>query len=63
MIKYFLKLSVQLLIYCSLVSGQKIINMNGTYDLDGDKMLEFLSLELNPEKHITQSSSLLRNRF
>ena len=52
MIKYFLKLSVQLLIYCSLVSGQKIINMNGTYDLDGDKMLEFLSLELNPEKDI-----------
>ena len=52
MTKYFLKLFAQLLIYCSLASGQKIINMNGTYDLDGDKMLEFLSLELNPEKHV-----------
>ena len=23
--------------------------MNGTYDLDGDNMLEFLSLEVNPD--------------
>ena len=26
--------------------------MNGTFDLDGDKMLEFVSLELDPEKDI-----------
>ena len=29
--------------------GQKIVHMNGTYDLDGDNMLEFLSLEVNPD--------------
>ena len=33
----------------SSVFTQKIIHMNGTYDLDGDNMLEFLSLEVNPD--------------
>jgi len=52
MSKYFLKLSVLLYLNCSIISGQKIVNMNGTYDLDGDNMLEFISLELNPDKDI-----------
>jgi len=25
--------------------GQKIVHMNGTYDLDGDALLEFIALE------------------
>ena len=33
----------------SSVFAQKIVHMNGTYDLDGDNMLEFLSLEVNPD--------------
>ena len=36
----------------AILFGQKIVQMNGTYDLDGDKMLEFIALELNPEKDI-----------
>ena len=32
--------------------GQKIVHMNGTYDLDGDNMLEFLSLEINPDLEV-----------
>ena len=35
--------------------GDKIYHMNGTYDLDGDNMLEFLALEINPEKDIFPS--------
>ena len=50
--KYFLKLSIYFVMYCSILIGQKIVNMNGTYDLDGDNMLEFISLELNPNKDI-----------
>ena len=50
--KYLTKLNVYLFISISLLFGQKIVNMNGTFDLDGDKMLEFISLELNPEKDI-----------
>ena len=50
--KYFLRLSIHLIAYCSILIGQKIVNMNGTYDLDGDNMLEFVALELNPNKDI-----------
>ena len=50
--KYFLKLSIHLFMCYSILIGQKIVNMNGTYDLDGDNMLEFISLELNPNKDI-----------
>ena len=50
--KYFLKLAIHLFMCCSILIGQKIVNMNGTYDLDGDNMLEFISLELNPNKDI-----------
>ena len=39
------------LIFSSLFS-QKILQMNGTYDLDGDNMLEFLALELDPSKDV-----------
>ena len=52
MIKYFIKLYVFLLISIPPLFGQKIVNMNGTFDLDGDKMLEFVSLELNPKKDV-----------
>ena len=37
---------------CSFLFSQKIIHMNGTYDLDGDQFLEFISLELNPNKDV-----------
>ena len=36
----------------SVLLSQKIVHMNGTYDLDGDNMLEFLSLELNPDEDV-----------
>ena len=43
-----------LLIFLMLSSlfSQKILHMNGTYDLDGDNMLEFLALELDPDKDV-----------
>ena len=34
------------------VFSQKIIHMNGTYDLDGDNLLEFIALELNPSTDV-----------
>ena len=39
----------------SIAFGEKIIHMNGTYDLDGDNMLEFLALEIDPEKDVFPS--------
>ena len=36
-----------LILFISCAFTQKIVHMNGTYDLDGDNMLEFLSLEIN----------------
>ena len=41
-------LFIGLLLSGSLLLGQKIVHMNGSYDLDGDKLLEFISLELDP---------------
>ena len=32
--------------------GQKIAHMNGTYDLDGDQLLEFIALELDPNRDV-----------
>ena len=32
--------------------GQKIVHMNGTYDLDGDAQLEFIALELDPNDDV-----------
>ena len=40
---------------CTAVA-QKIVHMNGAYDLDGDNMLEFVALELNPETHVFPTS-------
>ena len=48
LVKYFICISINFYI----LSGQKIVQMNGTYDLDGDKMLEFIALELNPDKDV-----------
>jgi len=36
----------------SILMGNKIVHMNGTYDLDGDKMLEFIALELEPTNDV-----------
>ena len=36
----------------SFLFGQKISHMNGAYDLDGDQMLEFIALELNPQESV-----------
>ena len=36
----------------SILFSQKIVHMNGSYDLDGDQFLEFISLELNPNKDV-----------
>ncbi len=49
-----IKLQIILIIFSflSLIKGQKIIHMNGTYDLDGDKKLEFIGLELDPSKDV-----------
>ena len=41
-----------LFLLISFSYGQKIVHMNGTYDLDGDNMLEFLSLEINPDLEV-----------
>ena len=41
-----------LVLALSFLNSQKISHMNGTYDLDGDNMLEFLSLELDPNKDV-----------
>ncbi len=41
-----------LFVLISFSYGQKIVHMNGTYDLDGDNMLEFLSLEINPDLEV-----------
>ena len=40
------------LIVISLLNGQKVVHMNGSYDLDGDKLLEFISLELDPNEDV-----------
>ena len=50
--KYIYKYFVYISINFYFLFGQKIVHMNGTYDLDGDKMLEFIALELNPDKDV-----------
>ena len=49
--QYRLKTLLIFLMLSSLFS-QKILHMNGTYDLDGDNMVEFLALELDPDKDV-----------
>ena len=41
-----------ILIVISLLNGQKVVHMNGSYYLDGDKLLEFISLELDPNEDV-----------
>ena len=43
------------LVAISIGFSEKIIHMNGTYDLDGDNMLEFLALEIDPETDVFPS--------
>lgn len=50
-IKKIFKTLLLALCFSSLY-GEKIVHMNGTYDLDGDNMLEFLSLEINPDLEV-----------
>ena len=52
MINYCVKIFILISIHSLLFSEQKIVHMNGTYDLDGDNMLEFISLELNPNQDV-----------
>ena len=40
------------LLFLNLIFGQKIIHMDGSFDLDGDNLLEFISLEIDPEKNV-----------
>ncbi len=46
------------LLAAQLVTGQsqKIIHLDGSYDLDGDKWQEFIALELNPSEEYFPSS-------
>ena len=44
-----------MIVVCPIWS-QKIVHMNGAYDLDGDNMLEFIALELNPEIDVFPTS-------
>ena len=53
-----LKQIVQTTLFLVAIStgfSEKIIHMNGTYDLDGDNMLEFLALEIDPETDVFPS--------
>ncbi len=36
----------------NLSFGQKIVHLDGSFDLDGDNQLEFISLELDPSKNV-----------
>ena len=46
------KLLGTLVFLFGLSFGQKIVHMNGTYDLDGDGFLEFIALELSPREDV-----------
>ncbi len=46
------RIFLSLTIILGLSYGQKIVHMNGTYDLDGDALLEFIALELDPNKDV-----------
>ena len=46
------RIFILLTIILGLSYGQKIVHMNGTYDLDGDGLLEFIALELDPNKDV-----------
>ena len=50
----FQKIKKLVLVVCffSLILSQKIVHMDGSFDLDGDNLLEFISLELDPDKNV-----------
>ena len=54
----FQKVIPLFLLAIQLVIGQsqKIIHLDGSYDLDGDKWQEFIALELNPSEEYFPSS-------
>ena len=43
---------VLLMFFVTVGFGQKIVHMNVTYDLDGDQLLEFIALELDPNQDV-----------
>ena len=45
-------LIIWLLTSSGVLSGKKIVHMEGSYDIDNDNLLEFISLELNPESDV-----------
>jgi len=51
-----IRLTRHIILFVSFLIGtvfsQKIVHMNGTYDLDGDNHLEFIALELDPTTDI-----------
>ena len=47
-----IKLLIPLIWILSSVFSQKIVHLEGSYDLDGDNLFEFISLELDPEKNV-----------
>ena len=53
--KYFnykIILSAIFILALSFLNAQKIVHLEGSYDLDGDNLLEFISLELDPDKNV-----------
>ena len=53
--KYFnykIILSAIFILALSFLNPQKIVHLEGSYDLDGDNLLEFISLELDPDKNV-----------
>ena len=47
-----IRLLTTLFLFMSFSLGQKIVHMDGSFDLDGDNLLEFISLELDPSKNV-----------
>ena len=45
-----------ILVLFGYIYGEKIIHMNGAYDLDGDNLLEFIALELKPSLDVFPTS-------
>ena len=50
------KKTIFIVFILSVSLSQKIVHMNGSYDLDNDKMLEFIALELEPDRDVFPSA-------
>ncbi len=48
----FIRFIIIIWLFIGISLGQKIVQMNGSYDLDGDNLLEFISLEMDPKTDI-----------